>query len=142
MSDQDVRWIQRLARFSRALAQLREANALAATRALSNLEQQGLIKAFEFTYALAWNTLKDFLEGQGTQDLFGAPAVIRASFKAGLIGEANLWMDMIGSRNLTAHTYEQDTTEKILGSIRKDYSRLLDTLELRMQALRDREDGP
>lgn len=141
MPDQDVRWRQRLAHFSKALAQLREANALAETRPLSKLEQQGMIKAFEFTYELAWNTLKDFLENQGVQDLFGARAVIRASFKAGLIGEADLWMNMIVSRNLTSHTDDEDTAAKILVSIREDYSPLFDTLERRMQMLCDREDG-
>jgi nucleotidyltransferase substrate binding protein (TIGR01987 family) len=85
MSNQDVRWVQRLAHFGQALEQLREANTLAETRPLSKLEQQGMIKAFEFTYELAWNTLKEFLENQGVQDLFGPRAVIRASFKVGLL---------------------------------------------------------
>ena len=49
-----------------------EAAALAKERPLSKLEEQGLIQAFEFTHELAWNTLKDFLEGRGVQNLYGS----------------------------------------------------------------------
>ena len=41
----DIRWKQRFENYQRALAQLTEAVELAATRPLSKLEQQGLIRA-------------------------------------------------------------------------------------------------
>lgn len=52
----DIRWKQRFANYQRANAHLAEAVALSQTRALSRLEQQGLIQAFEFTQELAWQT--------------------------------------------------------------------------------------
>ena len=58
----DIRWQQRFANYGRAMQNLGEAVALATERPLSNLEQQGLIQAFEFTHELGWNVLKDFLE--------------------------------------------------------------------------------
>ncbi|WP_459937244.1 nucleotidyltransferase substrate binding protein [Desulfonatronum parangueonense] len=66
MQEDDVRWVQRLAHFRKALIQLGEGVELARQRSLSRLEEQGLIQAFEFTHELAWNTLKDFLESRGT----------------------------------------------------------------------------
>jgi hypothetical protein len=57
MSDQDVRWVQRFNHFSQAFLRLKEAVELAQKRKLSDLEEQGLIQAFEFTHELAWNTL-------------------------------------------------------------------------------------
>jgi hypothetical protein len=56
----DVRWRQRFHSFGKAFAQLSAASDLAKQRKLSDLEQQGLIQAFEFTHELAWNILKDF----------------------------------------------------------------------------------
>ena len=105
MSDQDIRWIQRFAHYSQAFSQLKEAVELAHTRRLSKLEEQGLIQAFEFTHELAWNTLKDFLEERGAHDLYGSRDATREAFKRGLIENGEAWMDMIKSRNLTSHTY-------------------------------------
>jgi hypothetical protein len=68
----DVRWRQRFQSFRKAFAQLSAASDLAKQRRLSDLEQQGLIQAFEFTHELAWNTFKDFLESRGATNLFGS----------------------------------------------------------------------
>ena len=54
MTDADVRWLQRLENYKRALATLERALTLAASRQLRELEQQGLIQAFEFTHELSW----------------------------------------------------------------------------------------
>ena len=43
MTNQDIRWIQRLENFQRALATLQRAIALGQSRPLSELEEQGLI---------------------------------------------------------------------------------------------------
>ena len=61
----DIRWQQRLDNYARALAQLTSAVTLAAQRPLSELEQQGLIQAFEFTHELAWKVMKDYFDYQG-----------------------------------------------------------------------------
>lgn len=53
MATPDIRWQQRYSNFTKALAQLSEANELSKQRSLSRLEKQGLIQAFEFTYELA-----------------------------------------------------------------------------------------
>ncbi|MBS3774079.1 MAG: nucleotidyltransferase substrate binding protein [Bacteroidales bacterium] len=36
---------------------------------LSKLEEQGLIKAFEYNFELAWNVIKDYSEYQGVADI-------------------------------------------------------------------------
>ena len=61
-NNDDIRWIQRFDNYQRALDALQEAVELSQQRALSKLEQQGLIQGFEFTHELAWKTLKDFLD--------------------------------------------------------------------------------
>ena len=66
---QDSRWQQRFDNYLRALGRLQEAVSLADSRKLSELEKQGLIKTFEFTHELAWNTLKDFLTEWGAEKM-------------------------------------------------------------------------
>lgn len=136
MMAQDVRWIQRYNNFSKAFLQLKEAVQLAQKRPLSKLEGQGLIQAFEFTHELAWNILKDFLENRGVQNLYGSKDATRAAFKAGLIENGQVWMDMIQSRNLTAHTYDEATASKIMTAIRDTYFTELMLLDEKLDSLK------
>ena len=118
----DIRWIQRFNNFIKAFSQLKEAVELAQQRPLSKLEAQGLIQAFEYTHELAWNTLKDFLESRGIRNLYGSKDATREAFKTGLIENGEIWMDMINSRNLTSHTYNEATAAKIVSAILDAYS--------------------
>ena|SRR5437879_5489815 len=113
----DVRWRQRFQSFRRALTQLRAAADLAKQRQLSDLEQQGLIQAFEFTHELAWNTLKDFLESRGAAKIYGPKDATREAFSRGLIANGDEWMAMIQSRNRSSHTCNEKTAKELADSI-------------------------
>ncbi|WP_370293616.1 nucleotidyltransferase substrate binding protein [Thalassolituus sp.] len=130
---QDIRWIQRFDNFQRALKQLERAFAIMEARELNELEQQGVIQAFEYNYELAWNVIKDFYQYQGVTDIQGSRDAFRLAFERGLIKDGEIWMDMIKKRQLTTHTYNRETSEKILTAIVDDYyyqfERLAEALE-------------
>jgi len=88
MGNEDLRWKYRFNSYKKALKKLEEGVELASKQALSDIEKQGLVKAFEFTHELAWNLLKDFLESKGIQNFFGSKDTIRESFRQGLIKKA------------------------------------------------------
>ena len=111
--ENDIRWQQRFANYKKALQTLTDAVQLAGLRPLSNLEQQGLIQGFEFTHELAWNVLKDYLKDQGFVSLIGSKNATRTAFQNGLIGDGEVWMDMIKARNLSSHTYHIEIAEEI-----------------------------
>jgi nucleotidyltransferase substrate binding protein (TIGR01987 family) len=113
----DVRWRQRFQSFGKAFAQLSAAADLAKQRKLSDLEQQGLIQAFEFTHELAWNILKDFLESRGAANLYGSKDATREAFAKGLIANGDEWMAMIQARNRSSHTYNQKTADEVAAAI-------------------------
>lgn len=136
MALQDIRWIQRYNHFIKALAQLQGAVELARQRPLSKLEEQGLIQAFEFTHELAWNTLRDFLEERGVQDLYGSRDTTRQAFKTGLIENGEIWMNMIQSRNLTSHTYDEATASRIVSAILNAYFQELRALQTRLDRMK------
>jgi nucleotidyltransferase substrate binding protein (TIGR01987 family) len=117
----DVRWRQRFQSFQKAFGQLSAAVQLADQRALTDLEKQGLIQAFEFTHELAWNTLKDFLESRGAVSLYGSKDVTRESFAKGLIANGDEWMAMIQARNRSSHTYNEKTAGEIAAAIRTKF---------------------
>jgi nucleotidyltransferase substrate binding protein (TIGR01987 family) len=120
--NEDIRWIQRFKHFKKAFEQLKEAVQLAEQRNLTDLEEQGMIQAFEYTHELAWNTLKDFLEHkQGLSNLYGSKDSTREAFKRGIIENGEVWMDMIKSRILSTHTYNREIAKKIAYAVRKEY---------------------
>lgn len=130
MENKDIRWLQRFKNFKKAFSQLEDAVELGK---YSNLERQGLIKAFEFTYELAWNTLKDFLNEKGFTEIIGSKDTIRLAFKNGLIENGESWMKMLKSRNITAHTYDLETAIEIEHVVRETYYDLFAALQIRME---------
>ncbi len=133
----DIRWHQRLQNFRAAFNELDEAVALSEIRTLSKLEEQGLIQAFEYTYELAWNTVKDFYLNQGEADIQGSRDALRLAFERGLIQDGEQWMAMIKSRTLTSHTYNRETARLISEQILTHYHRMLKALLERLEQLRD-----
>ena len=135
MSELDIRWQQRLANYAKALEQLGNAVATSQARPLSDLEKQGLIQAFEFTHELAWNVMKDYFAYQGNPGVTGSRDAAREAFQQGLIEDGEGWMEMIRSRNLTSHTYQQKIADEICGHILKRYFPLFEQFQRRMNAL-------
>lgn len=123
---EDIRWKQRFDNFKRALKQLTFGIELLKQRELSILEEQGLIQAFEYNHELAWNLLKDYLtEYGGLINLIGSRDSTREAFKRGLIDNGELWMEMIKSRNLSSHTYNEDTVHKLIDVIPSYYDEFI-----------------
>lgn len=132
------RWQQRLDNYTRAHAQLAAGVALAKSRVLSDLEKQGLVQGFEYTFELAWKVLKDYLSYQGNPDITGSRDAIREAFSLGLINEGEVWMEMISSRNKSSHTYNESIVEEIIAKIIDEYSPLFAALLQKMTQLSER----
>ncbi len=134
MANVDIRWIQRFNNYRKALKRLNEAVVLAAERDLSDLEQQGLIQGFEFTFDLAWKTLQDYLRHHKRPNDNGGPnVIINQALADGLIkGEAE-WKAIKKSRELTSHSYDGDTADEIAKNILDTYHSLFIQLETRLQ---------
>ena len=127
MSD-DIRWKQRFRNFDRALVLLREALERGPA-VLSNLEKEGVIQRFEYTFELAWKTIKDFLEEGG---LIISPLtprqVIKDSYVAKVLADGQGWIDMLDHRNLLSHTYDFAVFEKAVDAIAARYLPALEQL--------------
>ena len=133
MSTPDIRWIQRFDNFTKAVKQLTR---FIEKGDLNEMEEQGLIQSFEYTYELAWNLLKDFFEDQGENNVMGSRDAFRLAFKRGLIDEGEVWMDMIKSRALTSHTYNEETAHEVIHSIRSGFFGEFLKLQARFETLK------
>jgi len=135
MENTDIRWRQRFNSFLKAFSQLEGAVILSNERNLTALEEQGMIQAFEYTHELAWKMTKDFLEEKGNSELFGSKDTTRLAFKLGIIENGEVWMDMIKSRNLTSHTYNEDTAQSIVADIKNRYFAEFEKIKVRFESL-------
>ncbi|MFA5983956.1 MAG: HI0074 family nucleotidyltransferase substrate-binding subunit [Methylococcaceae bacterium] len=97
---QDSRLRQRFANYQNALAQL---TLFIDKGVLNELEEQGLIQAFEYIHELAWNVLRDYLLAKGQQASTVRNATRLAS-QLDLINDGRAWMEMIRDRIRTSHT--------------------------------------
>jgi nucleotidyltransferase substrate binding protein (TIGR01987 family) len=100
---------------------------------LNELEEQWLIKAFEYTYELSWKTLQDLLKELGYLDIVGTKPVIEQSFQDGYIADGEAWMRMHISRNLTRRTYNQDTADEIVAKILEEHFDLFTQLKNKLE---------
>jgi nucleotidyltransferase substrate binding protein (TIGR01987 family) len=125
MSDsKDIRWKQRFSNFKRSH------DLLAATlelEQLSDAERAGLIQFFEMTFELSWKMLKDYLTAEGFTPQ-SPRAAIKQAFASELITDGAIWLRALEDRNLTAHTYDEATAERVESIIRNDYYPLLERL--------------
>ena len=135
MATSDIRWIQRLENFHCASAFLQRGIGLSQTRALSELEQLGLIHSFKFTHELSWLLIRDFLVDQGVAGISGSRDAVREAVARQLLpqGEESVWMAMIRSRNLTSHTYNPAVAREIAELIVNRYGPVFQQLAKLMQ---------
>ncbi|MCS7165946.1 MAG: nucleotidyltransferase substrate binding protein [Candidatus Calescibacterium sp.] len=131
------RWLKRLDNYEKALVQLRKAVLIYKQKEINELEQQGLIKAFEYTFELSWNLMKDYLIFQGISGISGSRDTIKNAFKFEIIEDDKVWLEMIEARNLTTHTYDEELAKEIAKKIVDKYYSVLEKLLKKFKQIRE-----
>jgi len=111
------RYQQRLANLLKAFAQLEKG---LAKKNHSDLEKQGIIKSFEFSFELSWKTLKDYFESEGL-DIRFPRETIKHGFQKEILKDGETWIEMLEARNLLSHTYDENTALKAYNLIKDKY---------------------
>jgi nucleotidyltransferase substrate binding protein (TIGR01987 family) len=96
-------------------------------KAKDQLDRDGVIQRFEFTFELLWKTLRLFLLDQGI-NTNSPKEVLKETFRFGLIKDEKLFLDMLDDRNQTSHIYSEEVSKEIFERIRKKYSTALKKL--------------
>ncbi len=103
-----------LDRFAEALEEDQNSNTLAI---------DGSIQRFEFCVELTWENLKRFLEIQGKVTKTPKQA-LQEAYAIGWITDEAVWLSMLEDRNLTSHTYNDDTANDIYSKLQEYYQEL------------------
>lgn len=144
----DIRWEQRFSNYKKALRKLTQAvnyikknsledensNIKVSASILDEIIKEGLIQRFEYTHELAWNVMKDYAFYQGNSTVGGGRDATREAFQLQLISDGDIWMDMIGSRNKTSHTYNETIADEIYSKIINEYMPAFIEFQANMEA--------
>jgi nucleotidyltransferase substrate binding protein (TIGR01987 family) len=128
--DQDIRWQQRYANYHKACQRL-----IAVTESgmtvddLSELEQEGIVQRFEYTFELAWKVMQDLLTYKGYEFMSGPNGTMKMAFEDGLISDHDGWRQMAKSRNTLSHVYDEEEAMAIVRLIFSQYAPLLKALD-------------
>ncbi len=90
--------------------------------------RDGVIQRFEFCTELAWKTVREYLIEQGYTDINSPKSVMKTAFSDGLLTNENGWLEILESRNITSHVYDEKTAETVFESIKTVYAPLFSEL--------------
>lgn len=89
----------------------------------------GTLHRFEFTFELAWKTMKDLMEYNGIIGATGSPReVLKNAFQNGIIEDGETWINMMLARNSLSHLYDEEVSRKIYKDIKEKYIVLIEKL--------------
>lgn len=134
--EKDIRWLQRYDNYRKACGRLLEITMSDKTvDDLSELEKEGLIQRFEYTFELAWKVLQDVLLFKGYEFMHGPNGTLKMAFEDGLISNHDGWRRMAKARIATTHTYNEGESSEIVRQIYDEYSMLLNRLDEKLYEL-------
>ena len=130
---EEIRWHYRFRNFSNAFHRFKEP--LESSEVLNELEREGVIQRFEYTFELAWKLLKDYLEYSGVEIGEITPRnVIKEAFAAKLVDDGDGWIGMLDARNDMSHKYDTEYFEEVEENIRFYFLGLLEQLHEKLGA--------
>lgn len=83
--------------------------------------RDSIIQRFEFVTELSWKLMKKYLDENLVLEVYSPRSVIKESYKQDLIENGELWLDILEDRNLTSHTYDENTANRIKDNIVNKY---------------------
>ena len=127
--EKDTRWKQRFQNYEKSFLLLKRTLEIENP---SEAEKGGLIQFYEMAFELAWKLLKDYLYELGF-NINSPREAIKQAYQSDIINSGQEWIDALEDRNLTTHTYDEETAEKVVKSINESYFPLLDELYNRLK---------
>lgn len=121
---------ERTADYIKALERLKEAILQSPTDIIID----GTLQRYEFTFELAWKTMKDYLEYNGIIDSVATPrAIIQSAYQSKIIKNGEMWIQMMLDRNVLSHLYDEEKSREIYDNIKNKYLKQFDELKKFME---------
>lgn len=93
-----------------------------------------VVKRFEFTFEMSWKAIKRYLDFTGIS-CTNPRSCFKEAFSQGLIEDESTWLEMIETRNLSSHTYDETEIKDILGNLpayKKAFTTLKQNIETQL----------
>ena len=94
-------------------------------KASDELDRDGVIKRFEFTFELFWKTIKVLLEHEGF-GCAGPRSCIKEGARRGFTADSDALLDMLEDRNKLSHIYDEAVAQAIFERIKGTYVALME----------------
>ena len=98
----------------------------------SDLERDGIIQRFEYTFELSWKSIRKILLLKGRNEVSSSPKpLFRDAFEENIIYDIKPWFKYIDAKNKTSHIYNKEIADlvfKDIGTFAQDARLLLEKL--------------
>lgn len=111
---------ERIENFNKAFDLYEQAHNAYCSDKANKIYHLALIQSFEIVFELGWKCLKDYLSEKGI-NAYTPRDVIKEAFSANILPQAQIWIDMMGDRNLSSHEYNEDSVLLIIEQIGSIY---------------------
>lgn len=100
-----------------------------------DLDREGIIQRFEYTFELFILTLQDYLKytGEAPEEVSGKTGILKKSLSSNLIQDHDGWRKMLKSRNLTSHTYNEEIADEITADVIEIFFPLMQKLHAQLE---------
>ena len=85
----------------------------------TQINKDGTIQRFEYTYELCWKTMQTPVKTSGILDVNSPRESIRAAAQIGLIENVEIWFDFLDARNQASHVYDESSADLVYEVVKK-----------------------
>ena len=79
-----------------------------------------VIQRFEFTFETAWKSVKLAAKAVG-YDCKSPKGCLKLAYSMGWIKDEERWLELLEARNLTSHTYDQETAMDVYETVKENF---------------------
>ena len=85
-----------------------------------DIARDAVIQRFEFTFEMAWKSVKLAAKAVG-YDCKSPKGCLKLAYRMGWIGDEERWLELLESRNLTSHTYDQEIAMDVYDAVKGNF---------------------
>jgi nucleotidyltransferase substrate binding protein (TIGR01987 family) len=85
-----------------------------------DIVMDAVIQRFEFTFETAWKSVKLAAKAVG-YDCKSPKGCLKLAYRMGWIKDEERWLELLEARNLTSHTYDQETAVDVYETVKENF---------------------
>ena len=87
---------------------------------INDLERDGVIQRFEYTFELSWKLVRKILVAFGRSVVSSSPKpILRSALEEGFIDDVGKWFAFLEARNMSTHIYSEKESEKVFNAAKE-----------------------